>query len=252
MLRNELSELLRGGHDFRSLCRHGSSPSRKQATITAVAIDRYHRQTLLPQIGEAGQRKLAGARVLLVGCGALGSTIAEQLARAGIGHLRNADRDIVELTNLQRQVLFDDSDAAGGLPKAVAAANRLSKINSTITIEPRVVDVDALNVEQLVAGCDMILDGTDNVATRYLVNDVAVKHTIPWIYGACVGTEGRVMTIRPGAGACLRCIFPQPPNASELATCDTAGVLGPVASVVGAMQALAAIKLLSGNADAIA
>jgi adenylyltransferase/sulfurtransferase len=240
-------------------------------------MDRYHRQILLPQIGPAGQKRLADSSVLLVGCGALGSNIAEQLARAGVGHLRIADRDIVELTNLQRQVLFDESNAKEGLPKAVAAARRLTNVNSTIRIEPKVVDVDADNIELLLRTTgfqpvpgerdhglkargtgdaepqvNLILDGTDNVATRYLLNDVAIKFNIPWIYGACVGTEGRVMTICPNKTACLRCIFPQPPDPNEIATCDTAGVLGPVAAIVGAMQSIAAIKLLSGNADAIA
>jgi molybdopterin/thiamine biosynthesis adenylyltransferase len=224
----------------------------KPLTIALVAIDRYHRQTLLPQIGSAGQAKLAASSVLLVGCGALGSTIAEQLARAGIGKIRIADRDIVELTNLQRQVLFGESDARDALPKAVAAAARLAKINSGIAVEPLVVDVDADNIESLVQGVQVILDGTDNVGTRYLINDVSVKHGLPWIYGACVGTEGRVMTIQRTSGPCLRCVFPQAPDPTELATCDTAGVLGPIASVVGSLQAIAAIKILSGNGDAIA
>jgi adenylyltransferase/sulfurtransferase len=165
-------------------------------------------------------------------------------------------------------VLFDESDVRQGLPKAIAAANRLSKINSTVTIEPRIVDVDATNIEALLEISDskskvpeqgsrgrnlvdLILDGTDNVATRYLINDVSVKAGIPWIYGACVGTEGRVMTIRPLAGPCLRCVFREPPDPRELPTCDTAGVLGPVASVVGSLQALAALKLLTGNAVAV-
>jgi adenylyltransferase/sulfurtransferase len=202
---------------------------------------------LLPQIGEAGQRKLAAARVLLVGCGALGSTIAEQLVRAGVGHLCIADRDIVELTNLQRQVLFDESDAREGVPKAIAAANRLARINSSITSDPKIVDVDATNIESLATERDLIIDGTDNVATRYLVNDVSVKVGVAWIYGACIGTEGRVMTVRPSVGPCLRCIFPEPPVPGELPTCDTAGVLGPVATVVGSLQAIAAIKLLIGE-----
>jgi molybdopterin/thiamine biosynthesis adenylyltransferase len=217
-----------------------------------VTIDRYHRQTLLPQIGAAGQQKLAAAHVLLIGCGALGSTIAEQLSRSGVGKIRIADRDIVETTNLQRQVLFDEDDARSGLPKAVAAANRLAKINSSIAIEPLIVDVDADNIEKLCDGTDLILDGTDNVATRYLINDVSVKLNVPWIYGACVAAEGRMMVIRPGVGPCLRCVFPQPPNPTDLPTCDTAGVLGPVATIIGAMQAVAAIKLLTDQADAIA
>jgi molybdopterin-synthase adenylyltransferase len=217
-----------------------------------VTIDRYHRQTLLPQIGPAGQKKLAGSSVLVVGCGALGSAMSELLARAGVGSIRIADRDIVELTNLQRQVLFDEADARDGLPKAIAAARRLTAINSTIAIEPRVVDVDSDNIESLAAGVNLILDGTDNVATRYLLNDVSVKLGIPWMYGACVGTEGRTMLVRPGKGPCLRCVFPEPPDPRELPTCDTAGVLGPVALMVGAIQALTAIKLLTGNESAIA
>src|SRR5438552_9654982 len=186
---------------------------------------------LLPQIGEAGQARLARARVLLIGCGALGSHIADQLVRAGVGFLRIADRDMVELTNLQRQVLFDEEDVANELPKAIAATRKLARVNSSIQTEPLVVDVDAQNIESLVDGCELILDGTDNVATRYLINDVAVKRKIPWIYGACVGTEGRVMAVLPGQ-ACLRCIFPNPPAAGELPTCDTAGVLGAAAGVV--------------------
>jgi adenylyltransferase/sulfurtransferase len=242
----------------------------KTATITVVAIDRYHRQTLLPAIGAAGQQRLREARVLLIGCGALGSSIADQLIRAGIGFLRIVDRDIVELTNLHRQTLFTERDVEQGAPKAVAAADRLRQVNSDVTVEPVVSDVDSGNVEALLRNTgsqpvpqasrglkerdpiDLILDGTDNVATRYLINDVAVKHSIPWIYGACVGTEGRVMTVLPGQTPCLRCIFPQPPGAGELPTCDTAGVLGPVAAVVGSIQALNAIKLLSGNAGALA
>jgi adenylyltransferase/sulfurtransferase len=225
----------------------------KTATITVVAIDRYHRQTLLPAISAAGQQRLREARALLIGCGALGATIADQLVRAGIGFLRIVDRDIVELTNLQRQTLFTERDVEQGAPKAVAAADRLRQVNSDVTVEPVVSDMDSGNVEAIAGDAfDLILDGTDNVATRYLINDVAVKHSIPWIYGACVGTEGRVMTILPGQTPCLRCIFPQPPAAGELPTCDTAGVLGPVAAVVGSIQALNAIKLLSGNAAALA
>jgi adenylyltransferase/sulfurtransferase len=201
---------------------------------------------LLPQIGEAGQRKLAEARVLLVGCGALGSAIAEQLVRAGVGHLAIADRDIVELTNLQRQTLYVERDAAEGTPKAVAAAERLGGINSAVEIRPEVTDVHAGNVEGLAGGVDLILDGTDNVQTRYLMNDVAVKHGIPWVYGAAVGVEGRVMAVRPGKTACLRCVFSEPPSPQELPTCDTAGVLGMGASIVGAWQAIEGIKLLVG------
>ena len=215
------------------------------------SIDRYHRQSILPQIGAAGQRRLRAARVLIVGCGAIGSVAAEQLARAGVGVLRIVDRDVVELTNLQRQVLFDESDARKGLPKAVAAARRLARINSDVSIDPHVADVGGENIDVFVDAAQLIIDGTDNVETRYLINEASVKRAIPWVYGACVGTEGRVLAIRPGAGPCLRCIFPTPPLAGELPTCDTAGVLGPVAAAVGAMQAAAAIKLLAGAADGL-
>lgn len=221
--------------------------------------DRYHRQTLLPPIGRAGQGRLAAAHVVLVGCGALGSVLAEQLVRAGVGSLRVIDRDVVELTNLQRQVLFDESDAREGRPKAVAAARRLGEINSTVRVEPLATDFHAANAEALAdldgrpgtRRPDLILDGTDNVETRYLINDLSVKHSVPWVYGACVGMEGRVMPIRPPATACLRCVFPEPPGLAELPTCDTAGVLGPVAGVVASLQAVAAIKLLSGNVGAV-
>jgi adenylyltransferase/sulfurtransferase len=217
-----------------------------------MTMSRYHRQTLLPQIGDAGQERLARARVLLVGCGALGTVIAEQLARAGTGFLRICDRDLVEMTNLQRQVLFDESDAAAGTPKAVAAARRLGRINSSITIEPHVVDVHSGNIESLMDGVDLVMDGTDNVETRYLVNDAAVKLSRPWVYGACVGTGGRVMGIVPGrAGApCLRCMFPEAPGPGELETCDTAGVLASAAGVVASLQVVEAMKLLLGDATA--
>jgi adenylyltransferase/sulfurtransferase len=220
-------------------------------------LNRYHRQILLPQIGQAGQDRLAASHVLLVGCGALGCVLADQLVRAGVSSLRIVDRDVVELTNLQRQVLFDEEDARLVIPKAVAAAQRLGRVNSEVQIEPVVVDAHADNVEAL-AGleprgrrADLVLDGTDNVETRYLLNDVSVKHGVPWVYGACVGTEGRVMTIRPPETACLRCVFPKPPEAGELPTCDTAGVLGPVAAAVASLQAVAAIKVLTGQGGTI-
>ena len=213
---------------------------------------RYHRQSLLPQIGEEGQGKLAAARVLIIGCGALGTVVADQLARAGTGHLRIADRDIVELTNLQRQVLFDEEDARRELPKAIAAARRLGKVNSSITIESLVVDVHPQNIEELMAGVDLVIDGTDNVETRYLINDAAVKLNQPWIYGACVGMEGRAMAIVPGQTPCLGCIFPEPPGAGELPTCDTAGVLGAASAIVGAYQSALAIRLLVAGATQVA
>jgi adenylyltransferase/sulfurtransferase len=217
---------------------------------------RYHRQTLLPQIGSSGQARLAAARVLLVGCGALGTVIAEQLVRAGAGFLRIVDRDIVELTNLQRQVLFDEADVREQTPKAVAAFNRLRQINSAIAIEPVVADVHSGNVEEL-AGIapgqkpvNLILDGTDSVETRYLLNDVSVKHAVPWIYGACVGTVGRAMAFLPPTTACLRCVFPAPMGVGELPTCDTAGVFSPVPAVVASLQVSAALKILVGQPSA--
>lgn len=207
-------------------------------------MGRYDRQQILPQIGPEGQGRLGRARVLLVGCGALGSIVAEMLVRGGVGLLRIVDRDLVELTNLQRQVLFDESDAARELPKAVAAAERLRKINSQVRIEPVVADVNAANIESLAAETDLILDGADNVATRYLINDLAVKQRIPWVYGGCVGVVGRAWGIWPLRTACLRCMFPNPPRADELPTCDTAGVLGPAAAMVGGLQAALAIRML--------
>ena len=216
---------------------------------TRLDTSRYHRQELLPQIGKDGQARLAAGRVLLVGCGALGCTIAEQLARAGVGRLRIVDRDVVEWSNLQRQVLFDEVDARDATPKAIAAKARLARINSGVAVEAVIADVHAGNAVQLAAGVDVILDGTDNVDTRYLLNDVASCHETPWVYGACVGTEGRVMPVVPGKTACLRCVFPEPPAGSELPTCDTAGVLGPVAAVVGSLQAVEAIRLLVGGPE---
>ncbi|HEV2294838.1 MAG TPA: ThiF family adenylyltransferase [Tepidisphaeraceae bacterium] len=216
-------------------------------------LSRYHRQILLPQIGKAGQQRLSDSTVLLIGCGALGTVIAEQLVRGGVGTLRVCDRDVVEATNLQRQVLFDESDADAGTPKAVAAAQRLSRINSAVRIEPHVVDVHSGNIEAFIAGsdgrarADVILDGTDNAEIRYLINDAAVKHGVPWVYGGCVGTSGRTMAIFPGRSPCLRCLFPEPPGAGELETCDTAGVLAPAAAVVASLQVVAAQKILLGH-----
>ncbi len=202
---------------------------------------------LLRQIGPAGQAKLAAARVLIVGCGALGSVAAGQLVRAGVGFLRIADRDVVEPSNLGRQVLFDQSDADAGVPKSVAAARRLGRINPQVTVEPKVVDVHGGNIEELLDCVDLILDGADNAETRYLVNDAAVKHSIDWIYAACVGVEGRVMPVRCGIGPCLRCVFPSPPAAGELPTCDTVGVLGPAAAIVASLQTTAALQMLIGE-----
>jgi len=209
--------------------------------------DRYSRQVLFRGIGEEGQRKLLAARVLIVGAGALGTAHAEALCRAGAGHLRIVDRDFVESSNLQRQTMFTESDAEQRLPKAIAAANHLRDINSDIEVEPLVADVNHSNIEQLLAGCDVVLDGTDNFATRYLINDACVKHETSWVYGAAVGSYGMTMTIRPQQTPCLRCVFEEAPPAASAPTCDTAGVIMPIISIVSAVQVAEAIKLLTNN-----
>ena len=207
--------------------------------------DRYSRQILFNGIGEEGQRKLLAARVLIVGCGALGSAHAEALARAGVGHLRLVDRDFVEPSNLQRQTMFTESDAEKRLPKAIAAANHLREINSQIEIEPHVADVNYSNIEQLIDDCDVVLDGTDNFATRYLINDACVKHETNWVYGAAVGSYGVTMTIRPHQTACLRCVFEEAPPAASAPTCDTAGVIMPIINIVSSVQVTETLKLLT-------
>lgn len=209
-------------------------------------MDRYHRQQLLPQVGSVGQTRLASARVVVIGCGALGTVSADLLVRAGVGFIRLIDRDLVELTNLQRQTLYDETDAAAATPKAVAAAGRLAKVNSAVNIQSVTADVHSGNVLSLVHDADIILDGTDNADVRYLINDVAVHLSKPWVYGAAVGTEGRAMLIVPGRSPCLRCVFPDPPLAGELPTCDTVGVLGPTTAAVGALQANLAMQQLFG------
>ena len=210
--------------------------------------DRYHRQSILPQIGAAGQARLADATVAILGCGALGTVAADGLARAGIGRLILVDRDLIETTNLQRQTLYDEADARDSRPKAVAAAERLARVNSDIKIEPRPVDVDADNVLALVEEADLTVDGTDNAATRYLLNDAAVKLGKPWIYGAAVSVEGRAMAVIPEKTPCLRCVFPDPPPPGELETCDTAGILAAASGVVGNLQAALALRtIVSGD-----
>ena len=216
-----------------------------------MSIDRYVRQMRYPPLGEAGQRKLLAARVLICGCGALGSVLANTLARAGVGHLRIVDRDFLELNNLQRQVLYDEEDVAAGIPKAVAAQAKLRRINSQIEIEAIVADVDHNNIEQLAGGCDMLLDGTDNFETRFLLNDASIKLGIPWVYGGCIGDDGQTMTILPGQTPCLHCLMqdgPPPPGTTE--TCDSAGILAPIINVIASLEANEAIKILSGNAAA--
>ncbi|HET9783497.1 MAG TPA: ThiF family adenylyltransferase [Terriglobales bacterium] len=218
--------------------------------------ERYSRQVLFAPLGPAGQARLAAARVAIVGCGALGTAQADLLARAGVGRLRLIDRDYVEASNLQRQTLFDEEDARQGLPKAIAAQRRLRAVNSGVEVEAEVADVEPGNIEKLLAASDLLLDGTDNLETRYLLNDFAVSRGLPWIYGAAVGARGMTFTVLPGETACLECIFPAagqgagaPPAAIE--TCDTAGVLGWAVSWVAALQVAEAVKLLVGDRAAL-
>ena len=211
--------------------------------------ERYSRQILFGGIGEEGQRRLLAARILIVGCGALGSAHAESLARAGVGHLRIVDRDFVEPSNLQRQTMFTETDAEKRLPKAVAAANHLREINSQVNVEPHIVDANHSNIEQLIDGCDVVLDGTDNFSIRYLLNDACVKHATNWIYGAAVGSYGVTMTIRPHETACLRCVFEEAPPAASAPTCDTAGVIMPIINIVSAVQVAEAFKLIAGHIE---
>ena len=222
------------------------------APSSSPQSDRYSRQIRFPHIGEAGQQKISASKVLVMGCGALGSVIAESLVRAGVGHVRLVDRDFLELSNLQRQTLFDEQDVADGLPKAIAAARRLRSINSTVTIEPIVADVDSSNILSLSNDVDLILDGSDNFEIRFLLNDVAVKHNIPWIYGGCLGADGQAMVILPGETACLNCLMLDgPPAPGTTPTCDSFGILAPIINVIGSFQVIEALKILSGNLDAV-
>ena len=213
--------------------------------------ERYSRQILFSGIGKEGQRQLLQSRALIIGCGALGSAHAESLARAGVGKLRIVDRDFVEASNLQRQTMFTERDADERIPKAVAAANHIQEINGEIEVESEVADVNHSNIERLVKDCDVVLDGTDNFATRYLINDACVKQEINWIYGAAVGSYGVTMTIRPHQTPCLRCVFEEAPPAASAPTCDTAGVIMPIISVVAAVQVAEALKLLTGQTEAL-
>jgi molybdopterin/thiamine biosynthesis adenylyltransferase len=211
--------------------------------------ERYSRQVLFSGIGNEGQRLLADGRVLIVGCGALGSAQAESLARAGVARLRIVDRDFVEASNLQRQTMFTERDAAEHMPKAIAAASHIREINPGVETEPEIADVNNSNIERLIDGCSVIIDGTDNFATRYLINDACVKHGKNWIYGAAVGSYGVTMTIIPGETACLRCVFPEAPPAASAPTCDTAGVIMPIINIVAAIQVTEALKLLTNHRE---
>jgi adenylyltransferase/sulfurtransferase len=207
--------------------------------------ERYSRQILFPGIGAEGQRKLAASRVVIVGCGATGSVLSSLLVRAGVGYVRIIDRDYIEPSNLQRQVLFDEQDAAESLPKAVAACRKLRQINSEVTVESHVEDLTPDNCEELLEETDLILDGTDNFETRYLINDYAVRERRPWIYTAAVASYGVGMNVLPGETACLACVFPQPPG-GVVETCDTGGILNSVVNVIGSVTVTEAMKLLVG------
>jgi len=210
-------------------------------------LERYSRQILLSEIGKEGQEKLLSSAVAIIGCGALGTVIANSLVRAGVGRVKIVDRDYIELNNLQRQVLFDEEDIARGLPKAIAAAEKLRKVNSQVEVEPVVADVNSDNVEKTIADVDLVLDGTDNFETRFLINDACVKHGIPWIYGAVIGTWGMTMSIIPGQTPCFRCFLSEMPAPGTTPTCDTVGVLGSAVNVIASLEATEAVKLLLGK-----
>jgi molybdopterin/thiamine biosynthesis adenylyltransferase len=210
---------------------------------------RYSRQILFSPIGMEGQLKLGQSRVAIVGMGALGTVLANHMVRAGVGFVRIIDRDFVDTSNLQRQMLYDEEDAAVTIPKSIAAAKRLQLINSSVTVDPHVSDLNATNAEELLHDVDVILDGTDNFAVRFLLNDVSIKLGIPWIYGGAVASRGVSMTILPGQTPCLRCLFTQAPAAGTTDTCDTAGVIGGIIHVVASYQATEALKLLVGATE---
>jgi molybdopterin/thiamine biosynthesis adenylyltransferase len=213
---------------------------------TSMQLDRYVRQMAFPPIGEEGQRRLLSSSVAVIGTGGLGTHIGDNLARAGVGHLKLVDRDRVELSNLQRQLLFDEADAASALPKAEAAARRLARINSQVEVEPLVAEVTRHNVEEIIGDVDLVLDGCDNFETRYLINDACLKHGIPWVYGGAVASYGMSMTIVPHQTPCLRCVFPEVPPAESVITSATAGVLASIVSIIAALECSEALKLLTG------
>jgi adenylyltransferase/sulfurtransferase len=208
---------------------------------------RYSRQVILAEIGDEGQRKLAGAKVVVVGVGATGSVSSALLVRAGVGTVRIIDRDVVELSNLQRQMLFTEMDAREGLPKALAAEKHLSSMNSDVVVEAVNDHLSPRNVDSLIGNVDVVVDGTDNMETRYLINDYCVKNSIPWVYGGGLGTQGMTMFIVPGEGPCFRCLFPESPGPGRLGTCETVGVLGSAPAAVASYQAMAAIRKIASK-----
>jgi molybdopterin-synthase adenylyltransferase len=218
--------------------------------MDARTWERYSRQILFAGIGPEGQAALMASHSAIVGCGALGTFHAAALARAGVGRITIIDRDYVEPSNLQRQWLFEECDAAGALPKAVAAERRLARINSGVAVRGVVTDLTASNVSELLGDADLILDGTDNFETRYLINDFAVSRSIPWIYGAAVGSYGLAMPVLPGRSACFRCVYPDPPSGAQ-PTCETAGVLNAITALVASLQVADALKILSGHDECV-
>ena len=230
-------------------------------------LTRYHRQMLLPGFGEAGQRKLLSSTALILGCGALGTVAADMLARAGVGRLIIVDRDFIELTNLQRQVLFDERDVADAIPKAEAARRKIARINAQVEVTAVVDDVNYDNIELIASGADILVDGLDNFETRYLANDYAVKHTSPYVYGGAVGTSGMAFPILPRtrngdawwetaiggsrATPCFRCLFGEAPAPGESPTCDTVGVIGPAVSIIANFQAAEVLKILTFNLERV-
>jgi len=218
--------------------------------VSQPPANRYSRQTRFAPFGTEGQERLSRSTAVIVGCGALGTVQAALLARAGVGALRLVDRDYVEASNLQRQVLYTEADAETALPKAEAARRHLLAANSGVAIEAHISDLDASNADELLGGADVILDGTDNFETRMLINDFAVRGGIAWIYGAAVSSYGIAMPVLPGDSACFRCVYPEPPTGAQ-PTCETAGVLGPVTSLIGSIQAMEAMKILAGRVDCV-
>jgi len=211
------------------------------------ANDRYSRHILLKTIGKKGQERLAHSRVVIIGCGALGTTIANNLVRSGVGFVRIVDRDIVELSNLQRQMLFDENDIWS--PKAIVATEKLKKINSNVTIDPVVDDVNYRNIEDIIKTMHVIIDGTDNMLIRFLINDACVKHVIPWVYGGAIETYGMTMNIIPPKSPCFRCFIPDIPGIGELPTCDTVGVLTTIPIIIGSLQSTEVLKILLRKKD---
>ncbi len=212
-------------------------------------IDRYSRQTLFWGIGEEGQKKLGNSYAVIIGCGALGTMIATILVRAGVGKVKIIDRDFIEYHNLQRQVLFDEEDIRNNLPKAIAAERHLKRVNSLVEIEGIVADVNYANIEKLVRGADIVLDGLDNLEARFLINDACLKYGIPWVYGGAIASSGMTMSIIPGKTSCFRCLWASPPKDEVLLTCDTAGVIGSAPFIIGSLQSVEAMKILVGAKD---